>query len=167
MGDRMATQLRLVLFSMALLVLAGCSGSFGGYTTTTEAVTEESVVRSLQFIDEGKLGPVYSVSFSVPSEWVGNIETRNNGNTIYIDYLPAPGQRAPLFFVEALSQAQFWEQIGSYPGIYKDIVSTRDTHFIYFAPRDAYYSGLSEDLFQILSAQVPQVIASFQAQAVQ
>jgi hypothetical protein len=163
----MANQLRLILLGLVLLLLAGCSGAFGGYGTTTEPVSEELVARSLQFIDEGQIGPVYSVSFSIPDEWVGKIETRNTGNTIYIDYLPAEGQRAPLFFVEALSQSQFWEQIGSYPGIYKDIVSTRDTHFIYFLPRDAYYSGLSKDLFQVLSAQVPQVISSFQAQAVQ
>ena len=159
----MTKQLRLAVLITLILLLTGCSGAFGDYPTTTEAVTDATVVRSLQFIDEGNLGPVYTFSIDIPDEWVGQVQTRNDGNSIYFDYVTENGA-APIFFIEALSVAQFWEQVGSYPGIYDDIQWTRDTYFIYHLPRDAYYSGLSKELYQALSAVVPQVITTFQLQ---
>ena len=159
----MTKQLRLMVLVALALIFTGCTGSFGDYPTTTEEVTEANLVRSLQFIDDDQLGPIYSFSLAIPDEWVGQLQTRNDGNTIYFDYMTEYGA-APIFFIEALSVSQFWEQVGGYPGIYEDIQWTRDTYFIYHLPRDAYYSGLSKDLYQVLAAQVPGVITSFQLQ---
>jgi hypothetical protein len=102
----------------------------------------------------------------VPADWVGQFETVNEGNTLVFNYITENDRRAPIFFIEALSRPQYWEQIGSYPGQYTNLVNTFDTYIIYHLPIDAYYSGLPRVEFEALAEDVPDIVASIQTEAV-
>lgn len=156
-----------LLGSLLVLVLAGCaSGTFGSYGSEIQPVTGTTVVRTIQYLDEnGDEGPAYNVSIEVPEPWVGEFETRSEGNSLFFD-LVREERRAPIFFIEALSESQYWEQIGSYPGQYTNLKATPDTYFIYHLPIDAYYSGLSEEEFEPLLTLVPEVLRTFSVELV-
>lgn len=188
----MALRYRVFLLSVMLLTLVGCgSRAFGGGATGTEAITEVEIVRELQFVEEdGSTGPLYTLTMTVPEGWVGSFETLIEQNKIIFDYIvPDPDeeedeaenvavadtdeadddeldrrQRAQILRIEALSSEQYWQQIGSYPGDFTNIVFTGDTYFIYYVPKFAYFAGLSEDVFEPLVEGVPSVISSFEAQ---
>jgi len=154
---------RIFLFGVALLALAGCSQyTFGSGQSDVETIEDTTVTRTLQYFDNNDEGPRYNVSLDLPEEWVGQFETRNEGNSLAFRYLVDEDdeQGSPLFYVEALSNAQYWEQIGSYPGQYFNIANTADTYFIYYLPVDAYYSGLNQDEFDALAAIVPDIVES-------
>lgn len=172
----MKIQSRLVLWVMALmsLTLVGCgSRAFGGFGVNVEAIDQPDLVRTIQYLDDENIGPLYDISFTVPESWVGLFETSNYRNSIVFEYVIPPqdedgfARRSPIFYVEALSNAQYWEQIGSYPGQYVNIVNTGDTYVIYHMPIEAYYSGLSEAEFEAFAAEVPAIVASIVANRAQ
>ncbi len=160
---------RLVLLGIALiaLTLVGCSSrAFGGFPLDVQTVDTSDLVRTIQYLDDENIGPLYTLSLTVPEEWVGVFETTNVGNSIVFEYIIEPEEedgfetRSPIFYIDALSNSQYWEQIGSYPGQYKNIINTGDTYMIYHLPIDAYYSGLTEEEFEAFAAIVPDIIAS-------
>jgi len=142
----MVTNVRLIvsimLLSGMLMLLAGCGRAFGSFEPVAEPVDDATVVRPIQYLEGLEDGPLYEVAITLPEEWVGRFVTRNNGNVIHFDYVTESERQAPIFSIEALSEAQFWEQIGSYPGQQTNIVNTPDTYFIYHLPIDSWYSGL-------------------------
>jgi hypothetical protein len=164
----MAIQYRIILLGLVLLALVGCrSRAFGNDGLVIEPVTENEVVRSIRYFDEEDTGPEYTISVSLPDSWVGQVETRNEGNSIAFEYLTENRGRVPVFYIEALSNDQYWEQIGSYPGSYTNIGVTYDTYFITYSPSDSYFSGLSDEDFTALTDEVPLIIATFRAERVE
>ena len=157
---------RVVLLVALLLVLTSCGRA---YTVIDPAVTlldAAMATGQLQYLEDLREGPLYGYTFDVPADWVGSVVLRNEGNRLWFDYIVTEGTPAsPIFSIMALSRNQFWEQTGGYPGQYGDIVFTGDTYFIYQLPVDAHYSGLSDDAYASLSAQVPEVITTFQVEA--
>ena len=152
----------LVLLALMVIGLAGCGGSF--LANETAPIDSETVTAQLQFADGAEVGPLYDVELVVPSDWVGQFETRNLGNKLYFEYVTDAGG-AEVFFIEALSESQYWDQNGPHPASYTNIVNRGDTYFIYHLPIDAYYSGLSEEDFLSFSEAVPGIVDSFTAQA--
>lgn len=162
----MATQYRFIIISVtALLLLVGC-GSVGRGELVIETVEDQTINTQLRFLDGQDQGPVYNVSLAVPEDWVGEFVTRQQDNTITFRYMIDEMRRATIFTVEALSQSQYWEQIGSYPTPFVNIVFTADTYFIYHMPIYEYYTGLSEDEFQIFADEVPGIVDTFVAERV-
>lgn len=155
---------RFVLFTIVLLVLGltACAGAFGG--NELEPVTAATVNTSLQYVDIGVTGPAYDVSFVVPNEWVGKFVIRNIGNVLVFNHTTDTGQSKPLFYIEALSDTQYWQASGGYPTSQTNIINLGDTYFVYHLPVDTFHSGLAEDEFQALAAAVPDIVASFSAQ---
>ena len=153
---------KLVGFSLLLIILTGCVGAFAG--NEVSSITSNSVNATMQYLEEGDLGPKYDVVMDVPQDWVGQFDLRNIGNRIYFDYTGG-SQASQLFFIEALSADQYWKQSGSYPGSYVNIVNKGDTYFIYHLPIDTHYSGLDDTQFENFSAAVPTIVESFSAQA--
>ena len=173
----MAIRYRIILLGSMLMVLVGCSSrAFGGELEEVEAISDTALVRTMQYLEADSEGPVYDVSMTVPENWVGNFETRVNGNRITFEYLivdeeavaeaeaneeePPDPRRAAIFYIEALSREQYWEQVGSYPGDYPNIQFTADTFFIYHVPQFAFYSGLSDEDYEAWTADVPDIITS-------
>lgn len=153
----------VVLVTAAMLMaVTGCAGI--AVENPVVSVDSDTVVTQLNYVDGSEVGPAYDVSLTVPSDWVGQFEVRNVGNAIYFDYLPGSDVPAEIFFVEALSPLQFWEQNGNLPGSYTNVANLGDTYFVYHLPIDAYYSGLPEEQFAGLAEAVPGVIASFTAE---
>lgn len=152
----------LVLLVLMVIGLSGCGGSF--LQNETAPINSETVTAQLQYADGAEVGPLYNVEVVVPSAWVGQFETRNIGNKLYFEYVSDAGV-AEIFFIEALSSSQYWDQNGPHPGSYTNIVNRGDTYFIYYLPIDAYYSGLSEEEFLSFSEAVPGIVESFTAQA--
>lgn len=159
----MFKSVRLLVLIVGLVILAGCSQYSTGGNPEFQDVDDTVVVRSLQYLDDNTAGPEYLVSFEVPEEWVGTFETRTRGNSLVFQYVEDEDDTtgSPVFYIDALSNAQYWEQIGSYPGQYTNIKNTADTYFVYHAPRDAYYSGLDEEEFAALYATIPDVVRTF------
>lgn len=157
-------QSRFVVLALVLVLLAGCGRAFGGFDPQTQPVTSQEVVLPVQYWDGLQPGPLYQVTITLPEDWVGKFATSNNGNQVAFNLSERPDRPAPIFTISALSERQYWEQIGGYPGSYRSILSTGDTHFIYHLPIDPYYSGLTPDVYSALAGQVPGVITSFQAQ---
>lgn len=184
----MAVRYRLLLFSSLIFVLVGCGSSAFSTALEYEAVEDTEVVRVMQYLDERGEGPLYAVSMTVPEEWVGQFETISEGNSItfaFIDEvtgvrdLPAADnaddeveaeerrtRRAEIFHIDALSRPQYWQQVGSYPGDYTNIIFTADTYFTYSVPIFAFYSGLPDDEFEAFTAAVDEIIASFSVERV-
>jgi hypothetical protein len=163
----MAIQFRLVVLGLLLLATTSCGRAFGSYEPSTTPVDQQELVLPLRYLDSHNVGPEYTVRLTVPAEWVGQFVADNNGNEVSFDYTQGAGGKAPIFTISALSEQQYWEQIGSYPGIYKSVLSTGETYFIYFLPRDAFHSGLPAETYAALAEQVPGIITTFEAQLAQ
>lgn len=157
--------MKVVLLSLLTLVLAGCgtARTFGDFGLTIENIDSNEVVRTVRYLDGDEAGPDYEVSFMVPDTWVGNFETRMDGNSIAFDFIFEDNRRASIFFIDALSEAQYWAQIGSYPGLYENLYSDNNTFFVYHLPDDSYYSGLSADEYERLRAEASNVAVSLEA----
>lgn len=153
----------LVISALVVFALTGCGGAF--IENETMPVSAETVAVEMQYVDGAEVGPLYNVEVAVPADWVGNFETRNLGNRLYFEYIPDSGEPTEIFFIEALSSSQYWEQNGAHPGSYTNIVNRGDTFFIYYLPIDAYYSGLPEAEFASFAEAVPNIVASFNARA--
>lgn len=134
----------LLLSIVVLLVLAGCGG---GYAEVSESVDGSSVVRMMQYGDSLDRGPQYNVSMDLPSDLAGQLVTQNAGNILKFDYINERERTVPLFRLEALSEAQYWKQIGGYPGQVRTLRNTGDTVFIASMPIDSFYSGMDEDTY--------------------
>lgn len=153
---------KFVGLSLLLMILTGCVGAFAG--NEVSSITSNSVNATMQYLQEGDLGPQYDVMLEVPQDWVGQFDLQNIGNRIYFNYTGG-SEANQVFFIEALSAEQYWKQSGSYPGSYVNIVNKGDTYFIYHLPIDTHYSGLDVTQFEIFSAAVPAIVESFSAQA--
>ncbi len=153
----------LVVAALAALALTGCAGV--GSTNSVTPVDNQNFATQLQFIDGIKVGPKYNAAVSLPQDWVGKFKVRSEGNKLYFDYITASGSSAPIFFIEALSKSQYWQQNGAHPGSYTNIINRGDTYFIYHLPIDSYYSGLPKQEFGALAEAVPGIISSFTAEA--
>lgn len=156
--------IRIMLLGLLLpWVLSACGGgggTVGGFKPETEAITATTLTRTMRYFDQGKLGPVYTVSLTVPDSWVNTFSTTSNGSVITFNFVDTDGRLAPIFTLHALSQSQYWKQNGGEPTQYKNIKATADTYFIYYLPIDAFFSGLPKAEYEALKAQVPQVMAS-------
>lgn len=162
MGTRMQRTARVVIaLGLMLGLLTGCGRAFGAFQIVEEPVTQTEVTGPLRFAEGLETGPVYEFSMVVPEEWVSRFVVRNNGNTATFVYMQSPDRPAPIFTVQALSARQFWEQVGSYPGQYQDLIFTGDTYFIYSLPLDAFYSGLPREEYAALAEQVRAAVTSF------
>lgn len=173
---------RIVLFSLvALLVLVGC-GANRTALESTGAIDSTDVVAQVQYLDGPTEGPMYEISMTVPEEWVGQFEVANYGNRIVFEYLQpldaddqadleageeVRRRKSQILWIDVLSRAQYWEQIGSYPGDWINILFTADTYFAYQRvdglPDLVTLSGLPEDDYFELIESVPGIIASFDA----
>ena len=151
----------LAVMAVAVFMLTSCGGTFVKNETT--AVSAESVAVQLQYVDGAEVGPLYDVEVAVPAAWVGKFETRNLGNKLYFDYITDSGETAEIFFIEALSTSQYWDQNGAHPSSYLNIVNRGNTYFTYYLPIDTYYSGLSDEEFATFAEVVPSIVASFSA----
>lgn len=151
----------LIIAALAF-TLAGCAGT---NVNAVAPVDNQTFATQLQFIDGIKVGPLYNTTVNVPQEWVGRFRVRSLGNKLYFDYITESGSSAPIFFIEALSKSQFWQQNGAHPDSYVNIINRGDTFFIYYLPIDVYYSGLPKQEFTALAEAVPGVISSFTAEA--
>jgi hypothetical protein len=151
----------ILFLSLAMLALVGCgSRSFGSLTSQTERVETTTITRTIQFVESGSVGPEYSVSLTVPSDWVGRFQTTNRGNRVVFEFINERGRTSPIFSLDALSNAQYWEQVGSLPGDYNSIINTADTYIVYHLPLTAFYSGLPPEQYQALSDAIPGIIQS-------
>jgi len=175
----MLTRYRLISLILAatLLALVGCSGSAIAGPKEVSVIEETTLVRQLQYVDGQTEGPMYNLSVTVPEEWVGQFETNIRGNRMTFEFIVEHDDdedveadleneedtriRASVFFVEALSSGQYWEQVGSYPGDYYNLKFTADTYFIYHLPIDSYYSGLSDEEYAAFAAEIPGIAQSF------
>jgi hypothetical protein len=154
----------LLFLSLAALALAGCgSRSFGNLSLNIESIDETTVSRTIQFAESNRLGPQYDLSLTVPEAWVGSFQTRSRGNSIVFEFVNERGRSSPIFSIDALSLAQYWEQVGNLPGDYNSILNTADTYIVYHLPIDAFYSGLPAQQYQAFADAVPGVIASLVA----
>lgn len=163
--DKMLGKIRLVLLSMALLLLVGCGGRASWVASAEDAVNSATVTRAMQALDELTAGPTYNVSMTVPASWVNQFKTVNQGNTLQFVYT-GKGTDAPIFSIKALSANQYWMQSGSYPGSFRNIVNRGDTFFVSYAPIDTYYSGLSAAELAAFTAEIPGILQSFTAEIV-
>lgn len=160
-------RIRLILLSMLVLTLAACGG--GAFRTSeTQAIDSQTVTTSMYYIDEQEEGPTYQVTFNVPEDWVGEFEFRNNGNTVVLsrivksDNENVADKRADIFTIFALSDTQYWQQIGSYPGGFPNIKYTQDTYFAYRTPIDPHYAGLPDETYEAFASQVPDIMDTFE-----
>lgn len=152
----------LLVVAALALILSGCAGI---NVNTVAPVDNETVVIPVQFIDGIEVGPLYNMSVNVPQDWVGKFQSRNVGNKVYFDYITPSGNTAPIFFIEALSPSQYWDQNGAHPTSYINLINRGDTFFVYYLPIDAYYSGLPKQEFEAFAAAVPGIVSSFAAEA--
>lgn len=149
----------IVIFALAVM-LAGCgTGTWGSLNQEVQAVEGTEVSVTLRYIDTNRVGPDYTLTLTLPEEWAGKFQTRNRRNTVIFEYI---GERRahPIFTIDALSNAQYWNQIGSLPGQFTAFANTADTYLIYHVPIDAFHSGLPAAEFRALAAQVPDLIAT-------
>lgn len=156
---------RIAILGLLLLTLVGCGRAYSVSAEDVAPVDSAEVTRTLQFLDGLEEGPQYTVSLTVPDAWVGNFQTRTAGNVLYFDYTREDDLAAPIFSIEALSPAQYWQASGSYPAYQTNLVNKGDTFFVYTLPIDDYYSGLAEEALKDLSIRVPAVVRTFDAQA--
>jgi hypothetical protein len=163
----MTNQLRIITLGLALLLLTGCMRTFGSFEPQSQAVTESALELSLQYLDGEHVGPLYTVSLELPADWVSRFAVNNNGNVANFDFTETPGGQASIFSISALSERQYWEQAGSYPGTYRNIWTTGDTIFVYHLPRDPYFSGLTKETFTTFAEQVPSIVTTFTAELTQ
>lgn len=134
----------LLLSFVALFVLAACGG---GFPVVSEPVEGAAVARTMQYGQAVKQGPEYNVVLELPEEWAGQLVTHNSGNILKFDYINDSGRQTPLFALEALSEEQYWQQIGGYPGQVRTLRNLGETIFIASIPRDTFYSGVDEETY--------------------
>lgn len=179
---------------VALVGCGRAYGSFTTTTELVEEQTLTRQIRYYED-SVRNTGPLYNVTVTLPETWVGPIEpvivedtdtedtvtedtdtetdnadsvvieTRTGGNRIAFNLFNGRS-RNPILYIDALSPSQYWEQIGSYPGIYANIVFTADTYFIYHSPINPSFAGLDEATYNSLIEQVPAIIESFNAERV-
>lgn len=143
---------------MLAVLLAGCGGSFAANSVTP--VNSADVSLPMQYAHGPKLGPVYNLSMTMPAAWVGDFEVRSIGNKAYVNYVGDGNKNATIFTVEALSEDQYWQQVGSFPGSYATIINRGDTYFVYYLPIDSFYSSLPPAEFEAFAAEVPAIMQS-------
>ena len=152
MAKRSYSIVFFLLLLAAMLVLSACGGrAFGSADfLPVERIENTVVARSIQYQDGLEEGPLYNFSVEVPESFVGVVQTRSQGNRIVFEFVvaeengPIPAQVEPLFVIEALSQSQYWEQIGSYPGQFETLVNAYDTYFVVQQAIDDFYTGIDE-----------------------
>ena len=147
-----------------LLALVGCSGTFG-MAVEVNNVDETSVVSVLNYRDGRNTGPAYAVSLTVPEDWVGQFETRTNDNQLIFSLVDG-ARHSAILTIEALSVAQYWKQIGGYPGDFTNIIFTADTYFIYHFPGFNFYTSLSEDEYAAFVDVIPSVVQTLAVERV-
>ncbi|NDJ51892.1 MAG: hypothetical protein GYB68_02265 [Chloroflexi bacterium] len=163
----LANLFRLTLLSAFLLVLVGCMPDPQPTVEDFErTINSTDVTASLQYVQVRERGPIYEIAMTVPDDWVGSFEIEGTGNQLLFNYLVDGDIPALIFFVEALSEEQYWEQIGSYPGDYTNVVFTDDTYFVYRLPVDPVFATLDEELYAGFSEQVPTAMSSFSIERV-
>lgn len=156
---------RTALLAVALLALfaAGCASSSIQETLLIEDTT---ITRAVQYFENAGTteGPIYEITVDVPADWIGDFRTKTNANRITFEYIVSETNHIPIFYIEALSDVQYWEQIGSYPGVHVNLSNELDTYFVYSLPLNRSISGLTEEEYDALIAQVPEVVATFDAE---
>lgn len=165
----MIARFRFVLVFAALLgalVLAGCNVGDVEFEESTVPVTNTTVEEVLRFVDMDEVGPEYIVRMTLPEDWVGDFQMRVSGNRLFLDLVIDEDTTANIFFLEALSEAQYWEQIGSYPGTFFNVRNTADTYFTYYVPVFAFYTGLTEEEFETYTSEVPAIVQSFSSERI-
>jgi hypothetical protein len=163
----MFAKFRFVLLALLLVTLVGCSGVAAGVVDQVEPVDSTNLVRSMQWVNGRATGPVYSVEMTVPESWVDSMVTRTRGNTVAFMYPQANGEMGIVFEVQALSERQYWQQVGSYPGLWVDIANKVNTYFVYQVPIFAPESGMPAELLDGFREEVSAVVRSFSANQVQ
>lgn len=156
----------MFLFAAALMLMGCSSRAFGNLTLQVEPIDQQTITRTMQYAESSQVGPTYEVAFTVPAAWVGSFQTRNRGNSLAFEFVNERGRGFPIFTVDVLSNAQYWEQVGSFPGDYNSLLNTADTYFVYNLPIDAFYSGLPGDDYAEYAEAVPAIVASFTAQRI-
>lgn len=153
----------LLLAALLLLVSAGCATA---YIQETLPIEDTTITRSLQYFENAgtTAGPIYELTLEVPADWIGDFRTKTNANRITFEYIVSDTNHIPVFYIEALSDVQYWEQIGSYPGDYTNLANMLDTYFVYSFPLDRSITGLTDEEYAALVAQVPGVVATFNAE---
>lgn len=163
----MLTRTRILALSITLMmVLSACAGgAFGGINSETEAIDSQEIVREVQYFERGEFGQLYEVSLTVPEDWVDTYETVNNGAVITFNRIDEDDFTFPVFSIHTLSFEQQWEQGGSYPGDFPSIYSDplTNTYFVYYAPRESFYSRLSDAEYDALLDVVADVMTTFEA----
>ncbi|MGF1507656.1 MAG: hypothetical protein ACFB51_21390 [Anaerolineae bacterium] len=163
----MVAQLRLLALSIILLLLAGCAQE--EMTIIPDAVVgvnTQTITWPMQYFDNQEPGPIYDISLTVPEEWVDAFIIQASPNQLVFEYIVDEDITARIFYVEALSEEQYWAQIGSYPGLIRNIRHTGDTYFIYYVPIYSFYAGLPEEEYEVFTQEVPSIIRSFDARVV-
>lgn len=154
-------QLRLLLSIFLLALLVGC----GTFSVEVETLTDTAVSRTVQYFHGQNEGPVYSFTVTVPEDWVEQFETSTTINRVSFNYVGEGNVSVPVFIVEALAPEQYWEQIGSYPGIYRNISNRNNTYFVYYVPTYFTQSSLSEEAYLELTELVPEIVSTFETEA--
>jgi hypothetical protein len=155
----------LLLTALLSLVLGGCAGgAFGGFPSETLDVDSTTIVREMQYYGRGaEFGTPYEITLTVPESWVGNFITVQTPTTLTFTFVDDLGRRSEIFSIYALSLDQFWQQNGSYPGVFTSIGNSTDgTYFAYHANPFAFYSGLDESRYQAFTAEVPGIVATLE-----
>ncbi len=142
---------------LLLVVLVGCSGAFG-IAIETNPVDDTSVQTMLQYRDGRNTGPEYAVNLTVPDAWVGEFEAKTEGNKLVFERIKEIGADTVTLTIEALSQSQYWKQVGSYPGDFTNILFTADTYFIYHVPPFASYLDLSGEEYTAFRAEIADIV---------
>jgi hypothetical protein len=157
------TRFTLLLAALLVLLLAGC-GSAVNFETAM--IDDTTVVRDLKYYENGgqDQGPLYTLSITVPEDWIGQVETQVLSNRLAFNYIGDGPGRTSILHIEALSEVQYWEQIGSYPGDYTNIANKLDTYFVYTVPVNAATTSLSDEQLEELLVQIPGIIDSFSAE---
>jgi hypothetical protein len=159
----MGRKVRFSFLVLVMVVFITLTTACGGAFLQNEVATIDSptVSANLKYVEGANIGPAYDMSVTVPDSWVNNLEVQNVGNKLYFNLIQDVGASTQLFFIEALSENQYWDQAGAHPGSYVPIINQGDTYFIYHLPIDEYYSRLSAEELAAYSAAIPEVIASF------
>jgi len=150
--------MQMLAFSLvALIALTGCAGSAfsSAEVLPAQPVDNTLVASTLRYQHGFEEGPLYNFSVEVPEAWVGEMQTRNEGNRVIFEFIVTeaegivPTRAEPIFVIEALSESQYWMQIGSYPGQFETLVNAYDTYFVLQQAIDDFNTGIDEFLTAI------------------
>lgn len=158
-------RLRLLLLATLLAaVLVGC----GAVEAEVSAITDTLVSGTVGYLQGLEEGPDYTFSMTVPDDWVEQFETANTGSRVSFNYVGSDGGTGvPILIMEALSPEQYWEQNGSYPGIYINLANELDTYFVYYIPTYFAIEGLVEEDYQELVDAIPSIVSTFDAEPIE